>query len=435
VAVTEEPRAQAQQPEARRPPPPTRPIDPQRYTTREFARLEFERMWSRTWQLACLDTDIPEPGDFYEYVVGDWSIVVLRAPDGSLRAFHNVCGHRGRRIKTGCGNSDQLQCPYHLWSWDLDGKLKHVPERETYCEFADEDAALQPVLVDQWQHWVFVNLDPNAPPLMDYLGELPELLAPYRLDRQYKWSSRSTRVKGNWKAMVDAFNEAYHARGIHPESVTFINYADYEVRLLGDHSMMVIPFGMPDTESVPMVPDYQEMMDAMEWSFAAFGEDTALVDFLRMCHLEPGQELRELMIPLMRGGMAQSNIDVEALDDSQLVDDWHFYFFPNVIINNFSFGYWLFRFLPDPDDPNYSTCDMWYFHRVPDTLETLPPPEPHVVIPEGESCGAVMDQDLGNVPVQQAGLRSGAARGMRLSSLEARIAHMHDVIDRYLTGD
>src|SRR5437762_3340733 len=80
------------------------------------------------------------------------------------------------------------------------------------------------------------------------------------------------------------------------------------------------------------------MMDAMEWSFAAFGEDTALVDFLRMCHLEPGQQLRELMVPLMRGGMAQSNIDVSALDDSQLVDDWHFYFFPNVIINNFSSG-------------------------------------------------------------------------------------------------
>jgi hypothetical protein len=186
---------------------------------------------------------------------------------------------------------------------------------------------------------------------------------------------------------------------------------------------------------VATVPDYQEMMDAMEWSFAAFGEDTALVDFLRKCHLEPGQQLRELMVPLMRGGMAQSNIDVTALDDSQLVDDWHFYFFPNVIINNFSFGYWLFRFLPDVDDPDFSTVDMWYFHRLPDTLQTVPPPEPHVVIPEGESCGAVMDQDLGNVPVQQAGMRSPAAPGARLSSLEARIAHMHDVLDRYLTGD
>jgi hypothetical protein len=175
------------------------------------------------------------------------------------------------------------------------------------------------------------------------------------------------------------------------------------------------------------------MMDAMEWSFAAFDEDTALVDFLRMCHLQPGQQLRELMVPLMRGGMAQSNIDVNELDDSQLVDDWHFYFFPNVIINQFSFGNWMFRILPDPVDPNYSTIDMWYFHRVPDGQE-LPPPVGHRTIPEGETCGAVMDQDLGNLPAQQAGLLSPAAPGHRLSSLEARIVHMHDVIGRYLHG-
>jgi phenylpropionate dioxygenase-like ring-hydroxylating dioxygenase large terminal subunit len=428
LAIAEEART-----DARRPAPPSHLIDPKAYTDPERLRLEFDRLWSKVWQVACLDTDIPNPGDYYEYVIGNWSIVVVRQADGNLKAFHNVCAHRGRRIKSGCGHSDSLQCPYHLWTWNLDGTLANVPERSTYCEFADGDAALGEVKVEQWQHWIFVNLDPDAGPLMDYLGDLPRILAPYRLDRMYKWHSTSTRNRCNWKAMVDAFNEAYHARAIHPESVTFLNYTDYEVRLHGDHSMMIIPLGLPDVESVPMVPDYQEMMDAMEWSFAAFGEDTALVDFLRMCHLEPGQQLRELMVPLMRGGMAQSNIDVDELDDSQLVDDWHFYFFPNVIINQFSFGYWMFRVLPDPVDPNYSSIDMWYFHRVPDGQE-LPPPAEHRVIPEGETCGAVMDQDLGNLPAQQAGLLSPAAPGHRLSSLEARIAHMHDVVERYLDG-
>lgn len=428
MAIAEESRTQA-----RRPPPPRRLLDPRAYTDPDRLRLEFERMWSKVWQLACLDSDVPQPGDWYEYVIGQWSIIVVRQHDRSLKAFHNVCAHRGRRMKTGCGNSDQIQCPYHLWTWNLEGRLQHVPERSTYCEFADEDAALQEVRVDQWQHWIFVNLDPGAGSLMECLGELPDVLAPYRLDRMYKWHSTSTRSSSNWKAVADAFNEAYHARAIHPESISFINYTDYEIRLHGDHSMMLIPFGMPDVESVPMVPDYQEMMDAMEFSFAAFGEDTALVEFLRMCHLEPGQQLRELMVPLMRGGMAQSGIDVSELDDSQLVDDWHFHFFPNVIINQFSFGYWMFRILPDPVDPNSSTIDMWYFHRVPDGQE-LPSPAEHRVIPEGETCGAVMDQDLRNLPVQQLGLLSPAAPGHRLSSLEARIVHMHDVLDRYLNG-
>ena len=104
MAVTEEHRAQA-----KRPPAPTKLIDPTRYTSPEFARLELERLWSRTWQLACLDTDIPNPGDFYEYVIGDWSIVVVRAEDGGLRAYHNVCAHNHWGIfyfRKGCTNND-----------------------------------------------------------------------------------------------------------------------------------------------------------------------------------------------------------------------------------------------------------------------------------------------------------------------------------------
>ena len=418
--------------QATRPDPPAHLIDVGRYTDRDFDRRERERMWSRTWQLACVQSDVPSIGDYYEYVVGDWSILVVRTASG-LRAYHNVCAHRGRPIKTGCGNAGQLQCPYHLWTWNLDGTLCDVPERDTYCEFADEDATLQDVRVEQWKQWIFVNLDQEAAPLADYLRPVTEFLEPYMLDRQYKWWSRSTRVHANWKTVADAFNEAYHARGIHPEAVNFVSSVDYEVRLLGDHSMMIIPFGVPDRLAVQSEPDFHETLDAMEWSFAAFGEDTTPVAFLRSWELEPGQQLRDLMIPLMQGGLAQSGIDVSSLTEGQLVDDWHFHIFPNVIINQFSFGSWLFRFLPDPEDPNYSFIDMWYFHRVPDGDE-LPPPDPHQVIPEGESCGAVMDQDLRNTEIQQRGLRSPAARPMRLSNLEARIVHMHAVLDRYLAG-
>ena len=430
MAVTEEPRIQA-----RRPPAPGTLIDPKRYTSREFHRLEFERHWPRVWQLACFGSDVAKPGDYFEYVIGDWSVVIVRQDDGGLKAYHNVCRHRGRRIKTGCGNAKELQCPYHLWTWALDGRLKNVPERDTYCEFADDEAGLVEVTVDQWQDWIFVDLGGQAGPLMDYLGELPELMAPYRLDRQHRWWNRSTRCRVNWKAMVDAFNESYHARAIHPESVTFINFTDHEVRLLGDHSTMTLQFGTPDVVSVPTVPDYEEMMDAMEWTFAAFGEDTAMVDVLRQFQLEPGQQLRDLLVPLMRAGTAASNIDVSGLDDSQLIDFVHLYVFPNVQLNLFSYGHWMFRILPDSDDPDYSTIEMWYFHRIPDTVEDVPLPDPHQVIPEGESCGPVMDQDLGNLPSHQAGLKDPAATGLRLSSLEARIIHMHDVLDRSMAGD
>lgn len=130
--------------------------------------------------------------------------------------------------------------------------------------------------------------------------------------------------------------------------------------------------------------------------------------------------------------MTQSGIDSKQLDDDALVELLHYSIFPNLATTQFAFGSWMFRIRPDSDDPNYCTIDMWYFHRVPDEQE-LPSPAAHRVIPEGESCGAIMDQDLRNLPRQPAGMRSPAAPGLRISSLEARIVHVHEVIDRYLT--
>src|SRR5688572_22389416 len=107
----------------------------------------MERMWTRTWQLACLDSDIPNVGDYYEYTIGPYSILVVRESESSVRAYHNVCLHRGRRIRSDCGNTARLRCPYHGWTWGLDGKLEDVPERETYCAFDDDDYSLREVRV------------------------------------------------------------------------------------------------------------------------------------------------------------------------------------------------------------------------------------------------------------------------------------------------
>jgi hypothetical protein len=194
---------------------------------------------------------------------------------------------------------------------------------------------------------------------------------------------------------------------------------------------MVIPFGVPDAVAMPSAPGIDETLDAMEWSFAAFGEDTTLVGVLRDMHLSPDQPLRDTMMALVRGGMDASGVDVSGLTDPQLIDDWHFYAFPNIVINTFSFGYWLFRLRPHRSDPGLTHFDMWYFHRIPDGAD-FPPDDPDQFIEPGTSCGAVMDQDFDNVPYQQDGMHNPTFAGLRLSSLEARIAHMHDVLDRYL---
>src|SRR5437879_36936 len=95
----------------RRPPAPRVPLDPRRYTSSDVHRLEAERLWSRTWQLACLDTDVPNVGDYCEYEIGDTSILVVRESEERIRGYQNVCRHRGRKLKSGCGHSGELRCP------------------------------------------------------------------------------------------------------------------------------------------------------------------------------------------------------------------------------------------------------------------------------------------------------------------------------------
>jgi hypothetical protein len=169
----------------------------------------------------------------------------------------------------------------------------------------------------------------------------------------------------------------------------------------------------------------------MEWSFEAFGEDIALVDVLRQMSAPDSGTLADMMIPMVAEGMKANNIDVSTLHPDQLVDDWQFFIFPNVIINSHAFGYWLFRMRPYSGDPDKSWLDLWYFHRVPDGME-LPVDDPMQVIPHGESCGAVVDQDIRNIENSQLGYHHPNFKGMRLSSLETRISHFHDVLDRYI---
>ena len=205
----------------------------ERYTARAFADLEFERLWPRVWQIAGREEELPNRGDFLEYTVGDDSIAIVRNNDGSLAAFHNACLHRGTRLAEECGTFDaSIRCPYHGWRYDLDGRLIHVPDRDEFGDLPD-DLALSPVRVDTWGGFVFLNMDPAAEPLLEFLDPLPTLLAPYRLDEMRFRTYRSTIIPANWKAVVDAFNESYHVQGLHEQILpwtddTSIEYEQFE---------------------------------------------------------------------------------------------------------------------------------------------------------------------------------------------------------------
>ncbi len=160
-------------------------IPKERYISREFFDLEMEKLWPRVWQVACREEEVPNPGDFLEYTIGDQSILVVRTNPTTIKAYFNTCRHRGTRLASGVGNfaTGEIRCRYHAWRWQLDGVIKEVVDREDFPEtMTDDDVRLGEVQCGRWGGFVFINMDPAAPSLEEYLDPLPGLLAPFRYE-------------------------------------------------------------------------------------------------------------------------------------------------------------------------------------------------------------------------------------------------------------
>ena len=200
--------------------PPQRPtlVPAERYYSEDFARLEVERMWPKVWQFACTVDHVADPGDYFEYRCGPYSVLIVRGDDGALRAFQNVCRHRGNSLCAGSGaDLRELRCGYHGWTWDLAGTLKRVPNRKGFGALRMADLPLLPVRVETWERLVFVNLDAEATPLRDYLEAMPDDIAWNRLGEFRCYATMTIEVDANWKTIADGFSETYHIQTLHPE--------------------------------------------------------------------------------------------------------------------------------------------------------------------------------------------------------------------------
>jgi phenylpropionate dioxygenase-like ring-hydroxylating dioxygenase large terminal subunit len=188
------------------------------YSAPEILRREHERIFSRSWQYAGPAEHAAEPGSFFTCHAGETPIVVVRGRDGGLRAFVNVCRHRGHEVAHGCGRRETLQCPYHAWTYDLDGSLRAAPRSEREPGFDLSELGLRPMLVDTWGPLVLVNPDLDAPPLRDVLADLPDETAARGLvlaELIYRGRSREQIIDANWKIVVENFLECYHCPVAH----------------------------------------------------------------------------------------------------------------------------------------------------------------------------------------------------------------------------
>jgi choline monooxygenase len=201
------------------------------YVDPRIAELEKQTVFSRTWQVMGRVEQVEKPGQFVTATVAGEPLVAVRGHDGNLRAFYNVCRHHAAAVVTeACGQASILHCPYHGWNYGLDGSLKGMPEFEGVKNFERKDNGLVPVKVDTWEQFVFVNLDPQAAPLQEFLGGLMKRVAPLGLTKLHYFSSQTYDIHCNWKVFVDNYLDGgYHVPHLHKGLNSVLDYKKYTI--------------------------------------------------------------------------------------------------------------------------------------------------------------------------------------------------------------
>jgi len=397
-------------------------IAKQRYTDRAFQEREWQCMWMKVWLMGPRLQDLREVGDYVCEEIGSESVIFVRSDADTLRAFYNVCPHRGNRLRNeGPGRIRSFRCSYHFFDFHLDGSLKQVPDAEAFTQGIDcQHVRMKELRTGSWGGWLWFSFDPDAPSLEEYLGVLPEHLDAYHFEQQWLVNDKTIVWECNWKTSVDAFNEIYHVQAIHPQLLEMLDDVNVQIDLYERHNRYLVPFGVLS----PRVPDQQSLTGPLEEMMRAAGIDPERFE-------GKAQDVRAALIRANARKAADRGIDLSELSPDQLVDDYHYYIFPNVTLNVHATGVMVFRQRPHPTDPNRMYFDLTNLVRVPPGSEAARPE--HTNHKHGEvSLGLVLDHDAWNLPRVQQGMRSAGFEGLFVSHAERRIRHMHETLDRYL---
>jgi len=349
------------------------PIPSGRYCDPDFATLERDRVWRRTWLYVAHTSQLAEPGS---YVTSDRSgspLVVVRGEDGVVRAFYNSCRHRAAPVvRDECGTARRLTCQYHSWSYDLAGRLRAVPDARNFVDLDQEELGLVPVRCEEWEGFVFTNEDPDAVPLVEHLGALAEQMREVDGTR-LRWIDRQVHpVEANWKVVVDAFLEVYHIRTVHPDNAA----------LLYDDSTVTVAM-LPNGHSRLSVAVRPELLGVMDPSPAA--DNPSVGELWRQTSTSFGW-FPNVIAPLDTGAFPLLCIWPVDAHRSELVLEW---------------------FAPD-----WGAGEMPEEHALPVTL-----------------FQTVMAQDTANLGAIQRSVESPGARPFHVGWHERLVFHFHRAVD------
>jgi phenylpropionate dioxygenase-like ring-hydroxylating dioxygenase large terminal subunit len=416
--------------------------DPRRYHDRAYAEAEWERVFAKSWLLACPLSDVREPGDFATFEIGRESFIIVRGDDGDIHAHYNVCPHRGSRLVIAdTGSVSRFSCPFHSWTFDLEGHNIAVTDAETFRpEVLCHDLNMTSVRCEVAAGLVFISMDSEIVPLKQWLAPILPHLELYEMDRMHVIQHRRSDWGANWKGGVDAFAEIYHLHAVHPQTQCLMDDRTQIDLWEGGLSRQFVPFAQPS----PRYTDQESVNPGIALMLRDAGIDPA--SFAGTAH-----DTRAAVQQAKRRRSDELGLGYERFSDSQLSDSTVYGLFPNAQIGCHPEAVFLHRFLPHATDPNRFTYDTMILYRHVDAPSYGPPawmglseeidvtgetrPEVvHTGLGEPPGLGEVLDQDSDLLPIVQAGARSRGFRGPLWSEQEARLRHFHAELDRRMGG-
>ena len=406
----------------------------ERYTDRAFHELEKERVWDRVWQMACREEHLPEVGDTYVYDICDRSYLLVRSAPDRISAFPNACLHRGRLLRERDGRVADLRCPFHGFCWHLDGSLKQVPSEWDFTHVRADECSLPALRVGTWGGFVFVNPDPAAAPLEDFLGLLPEQFSSWPLERRYTAVHVARVVRANWKVTQEAFMEAFHVASTHPQLLPAIGDTNSQYDWSGNLSRAITPNGTP-SPSLRGATDEQLVFDTMTGRRPGEPSLVALPD---------GTTARAAVAAGARARLARviGADEAERLSDAELADSFYYTLFPNLHPWG-AYNRITYRFRPFEDRHDTSVMECMFLdpydpsqpRPAPAPVHWLEADQPWTDAPELGMLAQVFEQDMSNLRQVQRGLAS-LRKGVTLATYqETKVRHFHSVLDQWIARD
>lgn len=471
-------------------------VDVKQFFTQEAHDLEVERLWKRVWQMACHEDDIPNVGDTNVYDIAGLSFIIVRTGEDEVKAFPNACMHRGRQLcdadKKGLKT---IRCPFHGWSWELDGTLKEVPCEWDFPTVTIEEYSLKEISVGHWGGFVFINPDPDCESLEDFMGDFDRhFQVPF--ERRYKAAHLMKRLPCNWKVAQDAFMESYHVIGTHPELLPTFADANSKYDVYKNYSRAISATGPASPHIGELDKDYVAFPDGK--TFQSFchpisGHTYRRIELDRvevtdrkgkkgifdmaakhiegemqsadphLCNwiggkLKPGDEDMPNVLPIgdayaYRSARANFSRDefrpafgdaIDEVSDSDFNEAIFYSLFPNLSPWG-DYNPIFYRFRPDGNNPEQCLHEVLYMVPLPEGAERPAPAKCTFLDLDDDYTDApdftgyllkVFNQDNVNHPMVQKGLHNHPKGEIILASYqESKLRHFYENLEKWLASE